>query len=223
MKKIVPISLVFLLFFAVSSFAQKAHFSIATDFDFQHSFKKEQRYWAVGQTVQTQFNFSGKDGVYAWLSYYSNGKFHNDLIATAKSSTTNPQQISFVNNALMRYKHISIGWKHYLKGAFDNEGSWNLYGYAGFGLMLGRIQNSYSSIIDTANYSVPVNSGKSNFKRLTADLGLGWEIMLGGDIYFYNEARVEIPTTDYPSPYLFLNSNAPLMASVNAGIRIVFN
>jgi hypothetical protein len=161
--------------------------------------------------------------VYAWLSYYSNGKFHNDLIATAKSSTTNPQQISFVNNALMRYKHISIGWKHYLKGAFDNEGSWNLYGYAGFGLMLGRIQNSYSSIIDTANYSVPVNSGKSNFKRLTADLGLGWEIMLGGDIYFYNEARAEIPTSDYPSPYLFLNRNAPLMASVNAGIRIVFN
>lgn len=222
LKKNIFISPGLLLFFAANCFAQQAHFSISTDIDAQHSFKKGQRYWAVGQTVQAHFDFTGKEGVYFLFSYYANGKFHNDLAASAKSSTTNPQQINFVNNGLMRYKHISIGWKHYLKGSFANEDSWNLYGYAGFGLMLGRIQNSYSSIIDTANYAVPVNSGKANFKRLTFDLGLGWEIMLGGNIYFYNEARVEIPTTDYPSSYLFINRNAPLMASINAGIRILF-
>lgn len=123
----------------------------------------------------------------------------------------------------MRYKHLSFGWKHFLKGSFDNEDSWNLYGYAGFGLMMGRVTNSFSAIIDTANYSVPVNKGKANFKRLTCDLGLGWEVLLGSGIYFYNEARVEIPTTDYPSPYLFVNENAPLMASVNFGLRILFD
>ncbi|HVT85076.1 MAG TPA: hypothetical protein VHD35_07720 [Chitinophagaceae bacterium] len=223
MKKITFILSGSLLFFAVGLFAQQAHLNIATDFDFLHSFKKEQRYWAVGQTVQTQFNFTGKEGLYVWLSYYSNGKFHNNLAAIAKSSTINPQQINFVNNAIMRYKQVSIGWKHYLKGAFDNENSWNLYGYAGFGLMLGRIENSYSTIIDTVKYSVPVNKGKANFKRLTLDLGLGWEIMLGSGVYFYNEARVEIPTTDYPSPYLFVNRNAPLVASINCGIRILLN
>lgn len=212
-----------LLFFAINCFAQKPHFNIATDFDFQRSFKKEQRYGAVGQTVQAQFNFTGKDGLYVWISYYSNGKFHNNVEASAKSSTTTPQQISFINNALMRYKHLSIGWKHYLKGAFDNEHSWNLYGYAGLGLMLGRIENSYSTTIDTVNYFVPVTKGKANFKRLTLDLGLGWEILLGGSIYFYNEIRMEIPTTDYPSSYLFVNRNAPLMASLNFGIRILFD
>ncbi len=212
-----------ILFSAVHCFSQHAHLSIATDFDFQHSFKKEQRYWAAGQTVQTQFHFTAKEGLYIWLAYYSNGKFHNDLTATAKSSLTNPQEINYVNNAQMRYKHFSVGWKHYLKGAYDNEDKWNLYGYAGFGLMLGRIQNDYSSPIDTSTYTVPVNKGKANFKRLTFDLGLGWEIQLGSDIYFYNEARVNIPTSDYPSSYLFVNRNAPLMASVNFGIRILFD
>lgn len=202
--------------------AQQARFSIATDFDLQHSFKKGQRYSAVGNTMQAQFNFSKKDGVYAWFSYYTKGKFHNNLSAVAKTSTTSPQQIPFVNNASMNYKQISTGWKHYIKGAFDNEDGWNLYGYAGFGLLLGRIENSFSTTIDTANYSIPVNKGKANFKRLTFDLSLGWEINLGSEIYFYNDVRVEIPTTDYPSPYLFINNNAPLMASVNAGIRIFF-
>lgn len=223
LRKNISITLGLLSFLASNCFAQKPNLSITTDFDFQRSFKKEQRYGAVGQTVQAQFSFTGKDGIYAWLSYYSNGKFHNDLAATAKSSTTIPQQINFVNHALMRYKHISIGWKHYLKGAFDNEESWNLYGYAGFGLMLGRIENSYSTTIDTTNYSVPINNGKANFKRLTLDLGLGWEKMLGSNVYFYTEARVEVPTTDYPSPYLFINRNAPLMASLNFGIRILFD
>lgn len=223
MLKNIYISSGLLFFFISNGFAQQPRFSISTDFNFQHSFKKDQRYWAVGQTVQGQFNFTGKDGLYVWLSYYSNGKLHNNLAASAKSPSTIPQEINFTNNAKMRYKHISIGWKHYLKGAFDNEDSWNLYGYAGLGLLLGKIENTYSTTIDTTNYSVPVNNGKANFKRLTLDLGLGWETNLGGDIYFYNEARIEIPTTDYPSPYLFVNRKAPLMASLNFGIRILFD
>ncbi len=223
LNKNIFISVGWLLFFVTGSVAQKAHFSLTTDLDFQHSFKKGQRYWAVGQTVQGLFSFSKKDGMYAWFSYYSNGKFHNNLAATAKSDTTTPQQVSFTNTALMRYKHFSIGWRRYLKGSYDNEDSWNLYGYAGFGLMMGRIENSYSLSVDTSGYFIPVNNGKAAFKRLTLDLGLGWEFMLGSQIYFYNEARVEIPTTDYPSTYLFVNNNAPLMASINFGIRILFD
>lgn len=223
LKKNISITFGLLLFFSVRCFTQTPHFSITTDFDYQRSFKKEQRYGAVGQTVQAQFNFTQKDGLYVWFSYYSPGKFHNNLAATAKSPSTTPQEINFTNNAQMRYKHLSIGWKRYLKGAFDNEDSWNLYCYGGFGLVLGRIENSLSVAIDTANYTVPVNNGKANFKRLTLDLGLGWEALLGGDIYFFNDVRMEIPTTDYPSPYLFVNKNAPLMASLNFGIRIFFD
>ena len=195
---------------------------MATDLDLQRSFKKEQQYWAGGHTVQVQFSFTPKDGVYAWIAYYSNGKFKNGVTATAKSPATLPQQIAYTNQALMRFKHISIGWKKYLKGTFSAEEGWNLYGYSGFGLLMGRVENTHSVILDTVLYYVPVRSGKANFKRLTLDLGLGWETPLGGDVFFYAEGRAWVPATDYPSKYLFVNNNAPLVGMLNAGIRILF-
>ena len=213
---------IFFICFAVASYAQPARFSIATDLGLQRSFKKGQQYWAGGHTIQAQFHFTSKDGAYAWISYYTNGKFDNNVIATAKSPATVPQQINYLNHALMRFKQISIGWKKYLKGSFDKEEGWNLYGYAGFGLILGRVDNSHSVSIDTVVYKVPVRMGKANFKRLTLDLGLGWEVPLGADIYFYAEGRAWIPTTDYPSKYIFVNDNAPLVGMINAGIRILF-
>lgn len=215
----------FLLSFFCSSlaFSQRPSFSIATDLGLQRSIKKEQQYWAIGQTVHVHFHFTSKDGAYAWVSYYTNGKFSNDITATAKSPATNPQQINYENDAEMRFKHISIGWKHYLKGSSDAEEGWNLYGYAGFGLMFGRVVNTHSVAIDTGMYNVPVRSGKANFKRLTMDLGLGWEVPLGGYVFFYNEGRVWVPTTDYPSKYIFVNKNAPLVASLNFGVRIFFD
>jgi len=185
--------------------------------------KKEQRYWAVGQTVHIHIHFSPKDGMYTWISYYSEGKFSNDLSASAKLPATIPQQINYVNNAVMRFKHFSVGWKHYIKGAYNTEESWNLYGYAGFGLLLGRVINTHSIAIDTADYFVPVRNGEANFKRLTLDLGLGWETYLGGDLYFYTEGRLWVPTTDYPSKYIFVNKNAPLVATLNFGLRILFD
>jgi hypothetical protein len=210
------------LLFSATAFSQKPQFSIATDLDFQRSFKKEQRYHAVGQTAQFLFHFTPKDGAYCWIAYYSFGKFNNDLTASAKLPATNPQEIDYVNHAQMRFKQISLGWKHYLKGAYNSEDGWSLYGYAGFGLMLGRIINAHSISIDTAQYTIPVLAGKAHYKRLTMDLGLGVEIPLGGDIFLYTETRVWVPTTDYPSKYIFVNKNAPLLAALNFGLRILF-
>lgn len=184
--------------------------------------KKEQRYWAVGQTVHMHLNFTPKNGAYAWISYYSEGKFQNDIVAIAKQSTTNPQQINYINAASMRFKHLSFGWKHYFKGSSDIDEGWSLYSYTGFGLILGRVINTQSISIDTNIYSAPVRSGKANFKRLTLDVGLGGEAPIGGDIFFYTEGRLWIPTTDYPSKYIFINRNAPFVASLNFGIRILF-
>jgi hypothetical protein len=123
----------------------------------------------------------------------------------------------------MLFRHLSIGWKHYLKGVYNSEDKWNLYGYAGFGLLIGRIENTHSVVIDSANYFIPVLAGKANFKRLTLDLGVGFEIPVGGDIFFYMEGRTLIPTTDYPSDHLFINKDAPLVGSVNIGLRILFD
>ena len=222
MEKKIPI-LLFCILFSVSCFSQKAQFSLATDFSILRSFKKEQQFWTIGQTVAGQFNFNAKDGLYVLFSYSGNGKFSNQATATAKSISTIPQQVDYSNKSVMRFRHLSIGWKRYLKGAYNSESSWNFYGYAGFGLLLGSIENTHSVALDSAVYTLPVLKGKANFKRLTIDLGLGYEVPVGGDIYFYAEGRTLLPTTDYPSNYLFVNDNAPLMGSVNIGLRILFD
>ena len=212
---------VFFISFSVVVHSQ-TRFSIATDLGLQRSFKKGQRFWGGGHAVVGQVNFGNKDAVYALVSYYTNGKFSNNVTATAKSPSISPQQINYVNNALMRFKQVSIGWKKYLKGTYNAEEVWNLYGYAGFGLILGRVENTHSVSIDTSDYQVPVRTGKANFKRLTLDLGLGWEVPLGADVFFYSEGRAWIPTSDYPSKFLFVNDNAPFVGMINAGIRILF-
>ena len=221
MRKPLFISLVLLssVFIAAS---QPVRFSFATDLGLQRSFKKTQRYTAIGHTVFSHLHFTAKQGVYGSFVYFSAGRFTNDLTATAKSSSTIPQQLAYQNKAEMRFKEISLGWKQYIKGRYDQTEGWSLYGTAGFGLMLGRITNTHSIAIDTSQYDLPVFSGKTNFKRLTLDLALGWEIPIGADIFFYTEARAFVPTTDYPSTHLFVNDNAPFAAAAVAGLRIIF-
>ena len=219
LKKIF-VSLAF--FLPVFAFSQQARISIATDLSLQHNFKKEQRFTVIGHTVQVQFHITPKEGVYVWFVYYSNGKFKNNLAATAKSATTLPQQIIYINNANMRLKEFSVGWKKYLKGTSESEKGWNLYAYAGFGLMLGRVENTHSVSIDTAAYNLPVIRGKANFKRLTIDPGIGIEKYLSGDLYIYSEARVWIPTDGYPSRYIYLNDRAPWAGMLSVGLRILF-
>jgi len=188
------------------------------------SFKNDQRFWAVGQNIRIDWDFTSKGGAYASLSYSSYGKFTNELSATAKAATTSPQQISFDNNAQIRFEQISLGFKHYFVGSTDAEVNWNLYTITGFGLMFGRVTNDYSTSIDTSLYNAPQQpvNGKGHFKRLTLDLGVGWEIPLSADFYLYASGKVWIPTSDYPSKYLFVNDNAPLIAMFGIGVRILF-
>jgi hypothetical protein len=221
--KIKPIILLFCACYSFSSAAQTTRFSLATDFSVIRSIKKEQRFWTIGQTVAGHFHFTPKDGMYFLTSYSGNGKFSNSLAATAKDSLAIPQQVGYTNRGSMRYNHISIGWKHYLKGTYNSELEWNLYGYAGFGLMFGQIENTHSVAIDSSTYIIPVLKGKASFKRLTFDLGLGFEVPTGGDVFFYMEARTLVPSTDFPSHYLLVNKDAPLTIGVNTGVRILFD
>jgi hypothetical protein len=218
-----------IVFFILSLCFQWAHaqhmFSIATDLSLLKSIKKDQRFFNAGQNIVSHFNYSEKDGAYVSLAYYATGNFKNNLNAKAKSSNTNPQNIAFENEAAMKLKQLSIGFKHYVKGTADAEGNWNLYGTAGFGLLIGSIENSYSTNIDTSKYSLPSNpvAGKGNFKRLTLDLGLGAELPLGAGIFLYTEGRTWIPSSSYPSTYLFVNDKAPFILTANFGIRVLFH
>lgn len=221
MQRVSFILLIFLLTYSAAS-AQFPSFSLSTGLDVQRNFKKGQQFWAAGHTTIGNFHITPKDGVYVWFCYYSAGKFQNQVTATAKLPATLPQQINYEDSARMSFKHISIGWKKYLKGTPDAEKGWNLYAYAGLGLMLGWVKNTHSVIIDTAAYNLPVLSGKANFKRLTLDLGLGAEYPVGGDFFLYGEAKALIPTTDYPSNYIFINDNAPFAAMLAVGLRLLF-
>lgn len=209
--------------FSIPAVCQFPQISFATDLGIQRNFRETQEFWTLGHTVHTQFHLNAKNAVYILFAYYTNGKFTNNLTATAKSPLTIPSEINYTNSARMRLKHFSAGWKKYFKGGADAEKGWNLYGYAGFGLLPGRIENTHSVFIDTALYSVPVIGGRANFKRLTLDVGAGWEKPIGGDFFFYAEGRVYIPTTNYPSKFLFANDNAPFVGMLNAGLRIFFN
>lgn len=219
-KRIFP--LIFALLVFSEAYSQPTRFSLATDLSILRSFKENQQFWSLGQTVHAQFHFTRKDGAYAWISYYTVGKFTNTVTATAKSPATTPQQLNYTNFAELRPVHFSVGWKTYLLGDALSEEGINAYGIAGFGLMFGRVSNLHSMNIDTSLYIVPVESGEGKFRRLTFDLGLGFEKPVGGDLYAYIETRVLIPTTDYPSKYLFVNDNAPLVATANIGLRILF-
>ena len=220
MTKRIIITVFFALLF--SAVYPQQLFSISSDIGLQRNFKKEQRYWAAGHTTQALFHLSPKEGIYTWFAYYTSGRFKNNVTATAKSSLTTPPSLDYVNSSKMVLKQFSVGWRKYLKGSADAEKSWNIYTYAGFGLIFGEVKNTHSIMIDTSLYVVPVRSGSAGFKRLTVDLGLGLEIPIGGDYYFYTEGRVWLPTTSYPSKYIFVNNNAPLVAMLDAGIRILF-
>jgi hypothetical protein len=200
----------------------QSRFSLASDVSLLRSFKNEQQYWAIGQTVVAHFHFTPTEGAYVFFTYYGDGKFNNELVADARSPAITPAQQTYNNEARLSFRHFSLGWKHYFKNTYDAEKNWGIYGFAGFGLMIGRINNTHNLVLDTADYKLPVLAGNANFKRLTLDLGLGYEAPLGGDFYFYLEGRSLVPITDYPSNYLYNNKYSPLTASVELGLRILF-
>ena len=200
-------------------------FSLATDFSLLHNFDGKQKFTVPGQTIIPQLHFDKKSSLYAWFTYHANGKYNSKLSAVAKSTQTTPQSISFTNQSEMRLRHLSIGYKKYFKGSFDNEKSFNLYGTFGFGLIMGNASNNFSPAIDTATYLIQDNvvNGSGDFKRLSFDIAAGIDYAVSYDIYIYSEIRWHIPTTDYPSDYLLKSSKAPLLGGINIGLRILFN
>lgn len=218
MKKLIAVSF---LFITVCTHAQ-IRFSMAQDISLMRNFSPKQKFWALGATLQANFHFNKKQTAYAWLNYYTPGKFRNDFIATAKSQAIIPSSIRYRASASWRNNEVSFGWKHYFRGSYDAEEGWNLYTLAGFGLMFTKVENIFSPAVDTSRYNIPVWSGTSKFYRLTLDLGAGVEFPIGGNFFLYGDLRTWIPTSDYPSPYLHNNKNVPLPFMASGGMRILF-
>lgn len=221
MRKGFIISAILFLWISVA-YAQYPSFSVATDLGVIRNFPKGQRFTALNNTIHADFHLAKTDGIQVSFGYSSAGKYNNTAIATALDPATIPQEQEYSNRGKMRIRLLSAGWKHYLKGHPQAETGWNLYSRAGFGLLMGWVENVQFRTIDTALYHLPVVRGTANFKRLTFDLALGWEKPVGADFYFYTEGRVSVPSGGYPSKFLLVNDNAPFTATICGGLRILF-
>lgn len=217
----------FFFFFALAGGGLQAQvkFSAATDLSVLHNFDGKQKFTVAGQSLVPQWHLDKRTTLYVLFTYYANGKYNSTLLATAKSPATQPQTISFANNSEMRLRQFSLGVRKYFIGSFDRLEGFNLYGGGGFGLIIGNASNTFSTFIDTSLYNVQNNvvNGSGDFKRLSLDLVGGVEVPVSYEIFIYSEIRMHIPTTNYPNSYLLKNSNAPFVAGVNLGIRILFN
>lgn len=215
----------FALLLATAYSDAQVKLSIASDVSILHNFDGKQKFTVIGQTVLPQWHLDKKTTLYAWFTYHTNGKYKSNLLATAKSPATQPQTIAFTNNSQMRLRQFSLGIKKYFIGAYDTEDKFNLYGGGGFGLIVGTASNNFSTFIDTSLYTIQNNvvNGSGDFKRLTLDILGGLEFPVSYDFYVYTEMRLHIPTTNYPNNYLLKNSNAPFLAGINIGIRILFD
>lgn len=216
------------VFLFVSIFAGLAlcaqYSSITTDVSVLRSFTRGSHFWAFGQTVQAQYHVAQKTTAYAWVSYYTAGNFKNKLSAFATDSFTSPQRLDYSVNSSLRYRQISLGFRHYFKGAYNTETTWNLYGLGGFGLLLIKATNNYNKTVYTAQYAVSQQAlaGTKNIVRLTADVGLGAESLLGSGIYLYADVRTWIQASRFRSPYLY-NNAVPRVVVLSGGIRILFD
>ncbi|MBA2500499.1 MAG: hypothetical protein H0V30_12290 [Chitinophagaceae bacterium] len=199
-------------------------FSISTDASVLRSYQSSQKFWAFGQTVTANFHIYPSHAVYIFVSYYSPGKFVNQVKAVARQPATQPQQLDINNRVEINYKTISVGYKRYLKGNAYAEDNWNLYGYAGFGLIMANAQNNFQINIDTSLYEPPLRptNNEGRFQRLTLDVALGGELPIKGDLFLYLEGRSWVLTSQYPTPLLLENKNAPMLFAFNFGLRILF-
>lgn len=209
----------FLLLLSASAAAQYPRFSLATDIGMVHNFPQRQRFTTFSNTVITDFHLVKKDGIRVSFMLCRTGTFDNLVMATSNGAQP---PLGYTNNSKLRFRQLSVGWKHYLVGEPITEYGWNLFFTAGFGLQMGRVDNSTNPMLDTTGYTPAVKFGTGKFKRLTYDLSLGWEKAFGADFSLYTEARLLIPSTDYPSEYLLINKKAPFAGLICGGLRILF-
>jgi hypothetical protein len=198
-------------------------FSVGTDVSLLRNFSPQQKFWALGSTLSVNFHVAPKDGPYIWLSYFTPGRFTNTFTAVAKSPGTDPQIRNFVVGGKWNLRNVSVGWKHYLKGSFNEEYNWSLYGLAGLGLQFTKVQNDYKTAIDTALYTTNAPaSGLRNVYGWTADLGLGIEYPAAPDFYFFSDVRTWLPVGGKESPYFHRNEKTPFPFTIGVGFRILF-
>jgi hypothetical protein len=197
------------------------NFSAATGVSLLHNFSPQQSFNAIGHTIRVNAHFTPTQSAYAWIEYYTEGKFTNNFTATAKSPLAMPRQQRLAATGRIGYRHFSLGWKHYFNGGYSNDNRVNVYGLAGFGFLFATISNAFSTDVDTTQYSLATASGSGSLHRLTFDIGIGGERSLSGNLFLFADVRSWLPASSHPSPYLHNQRNVPLPVMLSAGVRVL--
>lgn len=212
--------LIFCFGWSLLSVSQE-NISAATGVSVLRNLSPQQGFWAVGHTLQATVHFSATQSAYAWIEYYTDGRYKNDFSAVAKSPLTLPQRQNLTATGRLTYRHFSLGWKHYFSGSYRDEKAINIYGLAGFGFLFARVQNSFSTAIDTSLYRIGTTAGEGTVRKLTFDLGLGGEKALTGNFFVFADVRTWLPASSNESKYLHNQRNLPLPVMLTAGVRVL--
>lgn len=223
MKKLV-ITLTVLITF---SFATKAQVSLGGGLAYNYVFAGLSN---VGLDLRGEYAPSSD-----YSSYYGNVAFFlpnsitGTTYATASSSTTTPQQIEVADKVTWSMINISVGYKKYFAGAYDDE--FNFYGAVGVGLLFAPLTYKITGDYDDSKYNLSIANFDSSIPGTKETLGnatmsgaLGVELELKRDLYLTAETALVLPATGYNSrtgPTSDYDIGGAFRAS--AGIKYILN
>jgi len=215
-----------LLFIAIGScslLSAQPKVSIVTGLSVLRNFSPQQKFWALGQTIRSDFHFSLREAAYASIDYYIEGRYKNKFTAVADSVNTTPQRLNYTATGGLTFRQISLGMKHYFIGGYTSEKKFNIYGVAGFGFLFAKVQNSFSIPVNDSLYKNEMKQGAGTIKKLTFDLGIGGEVPIAGSFFAFADARTWLPASSNTSPFLHNQRNVPLPVTASIGLRLLFD
>ena len=213
---------VFLFIIFASLFSAKAQLSVASDASVIGQFGGIKTYWGLAQDVKVSYPIGPKTSAYLSVGYAIPNKLKEAFSTQAYSPLTTPQVIRYQANTNRQLRQAQIGIMQYLAGSHKAESGTNVYLLAGVGIMSVKASTSYSVDVDTAEYpQIRPYAGEGSAESFSVNAGLGIEQPLGGNFFWYAEAKGWLPTKSLSSPFLKEAEKTPAVL-VGVGIRVLF-
>lgn len=213
---------VFLLTAIVLIHQVQAQISVASDANLIGQFGGMKSYWGLAQDVKVSYPLGPKTSAYVSVGYAIPNKLKETFRAGAFSPTAEPPVIRYQATTNRQLRQAHFGIIQYLSGSHKAESGTNIYFMAGAGVMSVKLSTSYTANVDTAEYeSFRPYAGEGSAESFSIHTGLGVEQPLGGNFFWYAEAKGWIPVTSFSSPYLKEPEKTPAIL-IGAGIRVLF-
>lgn len=211
-----------LLWALLQAVVAQSQLSIGTDLSLARQMRTEENFWSPVQTIRISYPFSNKISAYASLGYANGHETRHPAATTAFYDSVSPRTIRYTAITTWRTRHGSLGLKYYILGSHAAEAGSNIYLLAGVGGMSVKTSTKYSVSVDTSNY-MPIipYQGEGAETTWSYEAGAGYERPLGGNFFWYLEAKTWQPQGTIKSPYL-LGEDKSRVLMFGAGLRILF-